>query len=169
MRHILKIILIGCCSFLLVACASSFNTPNASGRYASSPVQCVPYAREASGMNIRGDAWTWWEQANPPNYARGYTPMPGAVLVLARTQRMTHGHVAVVKRIINNREIAVSHSNWGSDRKNRRIIYDEVRVRDISPANDWTLVKFWNHGGNNFGFPYAAKGFIYKSSQLASR
>lgn len=147
----------------LAGCASRFNSEYASGRYASSPVQCVPHARAVSGINLRGDAYTWWDQANAPAYARVNTPSVGSVLVLSRTDRMTHGHVAAVKRIINSREIDVSHSNWGSNRKNRRIIYDFVRVRDISANNDWTLVKFFNHDTNAFGFPYAAKGFIRKN------
>ena len=25
--------------------------------------QCVPFARAASGIQIYGDAWTWWDQA----------------------------------------------------------------------------------------------------------
>jgi hypothetical protein len=162
-----KIIYLFCYSFFVTACATSFNTPNATGHYVASPVQCVPFARGASGVGIYGDAYTWWDQANPPHYSRGNQPIPGAVLVLARTNRMTHGHVAVVKTIINTREIAVTHSNWGNDWKTRRIIYDSVRVRDISPMNDWTLVKFFNHESNNFGFPYAARGFIYKGNVYA--
>jgi len=146
-------------ALMMAACASSFKTPYGAGHYASSPVQCVPYARSISGVNLYGDAHTWWDQANYP-YARTSYPLPGSVLVLAQTPRMTHGHLAVVKKIINQREIDVSHSNWGSDRKNRRIIYDRVRVQDVSPENNWTLVSFWNYGSKGFGFPYAAKGFI---------
>ena len=26
-------------------------------------LQCVPYARQVSGIQIYGDAWTWWDQA----------------------------------------------------------------------------------------------------------
>jgi hypothetical protein len=149
-------------SILVSACATSFHTPHATGHYASSPVQCVPHARAVSGVQIYGDAHTWWDQANPPRYGRSAWPRAGSVMVLARTARMRHGHVAVVKQVLNNREITVSHSNWGSDRKNRRIIYDSVRVRDVSVANDWSSVSFWNHGGQNFGFPYAVRGFIYR-------
>lgn len=159
----MKYVLLVCLSVLVAACTSTFHDEYASGRYATSPVQCVPHARQVSGFDLRGDAYTWWDQAKGPKYMRGSKPRPGSVLVLSRTSRMTHGHVAVVKRLINNREIDVSHSNWGSNRKNRRIIYDFVRVRDISAKNDWTLVKFFSHDTNAFGFPYAAKGFIYKN------
>jgi hypothetical protein len=34
------------------------------------PLQCVPYARLVSGVAIRGDAWTWWDQA-AARYSRG--------------------------------------------------------------------------------------------------
>ena len=27
------------------------------------PLQCVPYAREHSGIKLFGDAYTWWDQA----------------------------------------------------------------------------------------------------------
>lgn len=148
----------------VTGCATSFRTPHATGRYASAPVQCVPHARAVSGFQIYGDAHTWWDKAKPPVYARGTRPRAGAVMVLSRTARMRYGHVAVVKDLLGPREITVSHSNWGSDRKNRRIIYDSVRVRDVSLGNDWSSVSFWNHGGQNFGFPYAVRGFIYKQS-----
>lgn len=148
-------------AFLVTGCATSFKTPYASGRYVAKPVQCVPYARSQSGINLYGDAYTWWDQAGI-SYERGNIPVIGSVLVLSRTNRMTHGHVAVVRRIINSREIDVTHSNWGNDWKTRRIIYDIVRVQDVSQMNDWSFVRFWNHGQGSFGFPYATSGFIYK-------
>lgn len=139
---------------------TSFSAPNAVARAVPRPVQCVPYAREVSGIQIRGDAHTWWTRAHP-RYRRGQIPQPGSVLVLARTSNMTSGHVAVVRNVINPRTINVTHSNWGNDRASRSVIYDSMRVEDISAANDWTRVRFWNQAVNNFGFPYTAHGFIY--------
>lgn len=136
------------------------SSPYATVRRVSSPVQCVPYARDVSGIWIRGDAYTWWDSA-APRYQRGHAPRPGAVMVLARTKQMKHGHLAVVKDIIGPRQINVTHSNWGNDRRSRRLIYDSMRVEDISPRNDWSSVRFWNIEDNVFGFPYAARGFIY--------
>ena len=153
---------LACFSFalLLTACAGKrFDTPNAKGYYASSPVQCVPYARQASGLQLYGDGHTWWTQANPPLIRRNY-PVPGDVLVLARTNAMRHGHVAVVKAVLGTRDIMLTHSNWGNNRKNRRIIYESVRAQDISPANNWTQIRFWNYDTAAFGRPYAALGFI---------
>lgn len=153
------------CSLLFLAACSTgggrFDTAMAAGRYVSEPMQCVPYARQVSGVQIRGDAHTWWPQAQG-RYGRGSMPAPGAVLVLASTSRMRHGHVAVVKRVVNNRQIDVTHSNWGSDRKTRSMIYDRMRAEDVSPYNDWSSVRFWNVQTGAFGFPYAAKGFIYR-------
>ena len=148
----------------LSACSSVLpqrvNTSYATAHSVMRPVQCVPYARNYSGVQIYGDAHTWWDRA-PPRYLRGNLPVPGSVLVLARTPRMTHGHVAVVRRVINPREIDVTQSNWGNDWSSRRMIYDSQRVQDISRMNDWSSVRFWNYRDKVFGFPYAAKGFIY--------
>lgn len=147
--------------FLLTACAGGerFQSPYAAGYYASSPMQCVPYARQQSGIQLYGDAHTWWYQAEP-RYRRSYYPSPGSVLVLSRTPRMTHGHLAVVRRVINNRQIDVTHSNWGSDSSSRRVIYQLMRVEDVSPQNNWSMVRFWNKDIGSFGFPYATSGFI---------
>lgn len=150
-------------TLLLAACSTGnkhFETPYAIGRHIDKPIQCVPYARQVSGIQIYGDAHTWWNQAIP-RYGRGIKPAPGAVLVLGRSKRLRHGHVAVVKRVLSPRQIEVAHSNWGSDRATRSMIYEAMRVEDISPANDWSKVRFWNYHINSFGLPYASLGFIY--------
>jgi len=147
---------------LITGCATPapFHHEYASGHYSSDIISCVPYAREVSGIQISGDAYSWWEHAKG-HYKRGHTPQPGAVLVLKRTSRMTSGHVAVVKNVIDDHTITVTHSNWGSDRKSRHIIYDSMRVEDTSAASDWSEVRFWNDQKNVYGFPYASYGFIY--------
>jgi hypothetical protein len=38
-------------------------------------LQCVPYARQVSGIQLYGDAHTWWDQA-AGRYDRGFTPAP---------------------------------------------------------------------------------------------
>ncbi len=161
-------------SLLMAGCAGGrFDTPFASGHYESHAVQCVPYARQVSGVQLYGDAYTWWNQVAPdpaqpiltaPRYAYGMLPIPGSVLVLAQTPRMTHGHLAVVKDVIDPRTINVTQSNWGSDSKTRRIIYESQRAMDVSDLNDWSQVRFWNKDAEQFGFPYAAKGFIYRTA-----
>jgi hypothetical protein len=128
--------------------------------YLKKAEQCVPYARRVSGVEIFGDAHTWWDRS-VPRYQRGGIPQEGAVLVLSKTKKMTHGHVAVVKDVIDSRQINVTHSNWGNDTKSRRALYHSMRVQDISPNNDWTNLRFWNDIDGVFGFPYKARGFIY--------
>lgn len=125
------------------------------------PLQCVPYARLASGIPIRGDAWTWWGQAEA-SYGRGKWPQVGAVLVFKRTQRLQRGHVSVVARIVGPREILVTHANWTSTSMSRGKVRHNVRVIDDSPGNDWTEVKVWNEGTGTFGRSYPTYGFIYR-------
>ncbi|MCB1650420.1 MAG: CHAP domain-containing protein [Alphaproteobacteria bacterium] len=147
----------------LGACSTArppFSNQYAAGYGVSEAVSCVPYARGQSGIPIRGDAYTWWSQA-VGRYARGNIPHEGAVYVLAKTPRLTRGHLSVVTRVLDPRTIEVTHSNWGSDRATRSVIYERMRVEDISPANDWTLARFWNYEANSYGRPYEAYGFIY--------
>jgi len=147
---------------LLAACGNPepFHHEFASGHYSSDIVSCVPYAREVSGINLRGDAGIWWREAQG-RYERGSFPAAGAVLVLKSTSHMHSGHVAVVKNVLGPRRINVTHSNWGDSRSTRHIIYDSMLAEDVSPDNDWTQVRFWNDARNVLGFPYPAYGFIY--------
>lgn len=146
--------------FTVTGCATGFHHDYASGHYSSTRQQCVPYAREVSGIQLYGDAYSWWNQAQG-RYLRGHQPTIGAVLVLKKTLKMPAGHVAVVKEVLDRRTINVTHSNWASSWGDRHIIYDSMRVDDVSQANDWTRVRFWNDDKNVFGFPYEAYGFIY--------
>jgi hypothetical protein len=137
-----------------------FSNPNASGYRQIEREECVPYARRVSGIQLRGDAYTWWDKA-AGIYMRGAQPMPGAILVLSKTNRLRHGHLAVVTNLITPREITVTHTNWGNDWMSRRVTYESLRVQDVSMANDWSSVRFWNNEENVFGFPYQVSGFIY--------
>jgi hypothetical protein len=128
--------------------------------YQGELLQCVPYAREVSGIDITGDAWSWWQGAEG-KYERGHLPRFMSVLVLSRTQRLKLGHVAVVVDVLGPREIRVTHANFGSDPISRRIIYDSMPATDVSPANDWTLVRFWNYQAKAWGITYEAYGFVY--------
>ena len=66
-------------------------------------IYCAEYARIASGIAIFGDARTWWEKARN-NYAQTDSPSPGAVMVFNTRKQMRSGHVAVVKRVVSERE-----------------------------------------------------------------
>lgn len=127
----------------------------------ASRLQCVPYARSQSGIQIRGDAWSWWPAAKG-KYGRGNHPHPGAVMVFSRTKRLKLGHLAYVKAVISPREIIVSQANW----LNRGQIHEDVPVRDVSPKNDWSQVKVWYLPGNVLGKGrYAVSGFIYPDNR----
>lgn len=132
----------------------------AAGRY----VQCVPYARDRSGVQIYGDAWTWWAKADG-RYDRGLQPRHGAVLTLKKTDRLRSGHVAVVVAVVEPRKILVDHANWGSDASTKSKIHVRQPVIDVSPNNDWSAVRFMNTQGG-FGAIYAAHGFIYGESEI---
>ncbi len=121
------------------------------------PLQCVPYARAASGIAIRGDAWTWWHEAEG-RYRRSNQPGVGAVLVLKRTEQLRYGHLAVVTAVLSSREILVRHANW----LNRGEVHENTPVVDVSRNNDWSLLRFWYTPGATFGKRiYPANGFIH--------
>jgi hypothetical protein len=120
-------------------------------------LQCVPYARELSGIAIRGDAWTWWDQAKG-RYARGNDPRPGAVLALANTGVMPLGHVAVVSRVVDERHILLRHANWSGP----GLIETDVMAVDSSPDNDWSQVRIWWGQRQQMGArDNPVNGFIY--------
>ncbi|MDB5696085.1 MAG: chap [Sphingomonas bacterium] len=117
--------------------------------------QCAPYAREVSGIQIRGNANTWWGQA-AGRYARGQTPRPGAVLAFDSTRRMRVGHVAMVSRIVSEREVLLTHANWSR----RGGIERDVRAIDVSAAGDWSAVKVHYRGSMGTSVN-PTRGFIY--------
>lgn len=122
----------------------------------SARMQCVGYARAVTGLDLKGDAWRWWEAAGG-RYGRGASPAVYSVLVLSQGMRLSRGHVAVVREVLDSRRIRVDHANWNND---ERIVKDMLVV-DVSAANDWSEVKFWNKKANSWGNVYLAYGFIY--------
>jgi surface antigen len=123
--------------------------------------QCVPFARAASGIQIYGDAWTWWNQAEG-RYARGSTPRPGAVIVFERTGRLPLGHVAVVSRVVEKRVVLLTHANWSRQNGERGHAEQDVTLFDVSPDNDWSQVKVWYRDTDGLGGTvYPVAGFIY--------
>lgn len=119
-------------------------------------LQCVPYAREHSGVNIHGDAYTWWDKAAGVYY-RGTEPLLNSVMVMVGYAGRNRAHVAVVTRMVSPREIRINHANWLNDGK----IYVNNPVVDVSDANDWSQVKVWNIRTGSWGTKiYTIKGFI---------
>ena len=122
----------------------------------SEQLECVPYARAMSGIPIRGNAWTWWNQAEG-RFRRAERPAVGAVMVLSRTKRLTAGHLAVVSQVLDSRRVVVRHANW----LNKGRIHLDTPVHDVSPDNDWSMVRVWYTPGRQLGArSYAVSGFI---------
>lgn len=124
-------------------------------------LQCVPYARQVSGISIYGDAHTWWGQAEG-RYARGQRPKVGAVMTFKPHGNSSLGHVAAVSRIVDERTILIRHANWSPINGRRGQIEDNVRVIDVSDDNDWSEVRVWYApiqalGGSH----WPVQGFIY--------
>ena len=119
-------------------------------------LQCVPYARDHSTVKLRGDAYTWWDQA-AGRFARAAIPSEGAVMVLYNYAGPNRGHVAVVREILDARTIKVDHANWLDD----GVIFTDDPVRDVSPGNDWSLVRVFNKRTGAWGTRvYPVQGFI---------
>jgi len=120
------------------------------------PVQCVPYVRAHSDIKIYGDAYTWWDQA-AGRYPRGPAPAAGSVMVLHDYAGPERGHLAVVRTLVNTREIRVDHANWLDDGS----IYVNDPVLDVSAGNDWSAVRVFNiKTGAWGGKVYPVQGFI---------
>lgn len=132
------------------------------GRHASNHrwgISCVPYARQVSGIAVVGNAWQWWEKA-AGEYARGHRPEPGSVLNFRSNGRMPLGHVAVVNRIINPREIIIDQANWPIPGMRGGVSHN-VAVVDVSEANNWSAVRVELGHNGKFGSVYPTYGFIY--------
>ena len=124
-------------------------------------LQCVPYARDVSGIRIFGDAYTWWNQAEG-RYARGYVPKVGAVMAFKPHGNSHLGHVAAISRIIDSRTVLIRHANWSPINGRRGQIEDDVRAVDVSPNNDWSEVRVWFAPIQAMGgTAWPVQGFIY--------
>jgi len=137
---------------LLSGCSAG---PRVGAAGVSTALECVPSARQVSGIELYGEAASWWDQA-ASRYARGAAPSPGSVLVFRSGGRLPSGHVSVVSRVVSPREIMVTHANW----VHRRITRDEP-VIDVSTGNDWSDVRvWWTPAGMLGSTVYPTYGFI---------
>ena len=129
-------------------------------------LQCVPYARALTGVDIRGDAHTWWDQA-AGQYQRGNRPKVGAIMSFRPHGTMRLGHVAAVRKVIDKRTVIVSHANWSTIDGQRGHIEENVRIVDASAANDWSRVRVWYTPNAALGTTeWPLNGFIYPGAQL---
>lgn len=128
-------------------------------------LECVAYARAASGIALRGDAAAWWDAA-AGRYARGARPEAGAVLVFRRTNTSA-GHVAVVRQVLGPRLVVADHANW----LNNGRIHEGTPIEDVSRDGDWSAVRVWYTPGGAWGrSKYATYGFVYpRGPAIAAR
>ena len=124
-------------------------------------LQCVPYARKVSGIEIYGDAHTWWDQAQG-RYATGSTPRVGAVMAFKPHRSMRLGHVAAVSKVVDSRRVLLDHANWSPINGRRGQVEKDVLAVDVSPANDWSEVQVWYAPLGAVGkTAWPVEGFIY--------
>ncbi len=138
-------------ALLLAGCGATVQT--GAGLGTSNSVECAPFARQISGIQLYGDAASWWDQA-AGRYQRTSEPVEGGVLVFRRSSKLPAGHVSVVARLVSDREIHVTQANW----VHHRITRDEPVV-DVSPHNDWSRVRVW------WAPTYLTYGFIAADRQ----
>ena len=146
---------------LTMAVPAHASTPvdqvNANAGALAQVLQCVPYAREVTGIRIFGDAHTWWQQA-AGRYARGATPRVGAIMAMRPHANSRLGHVAAVSRVINSRTVLLRHANWSSPGQ----IEDNVKAIDVSDRGDWSKVRVWHGPSGKLGVRHwPLFGFIY--------
>ncbi len=148
----------GCLGAVILVCFSPM------GAAAESYWECVPFARLMSGIQIFGDAHTWWQQALG-RYKTGFTPKAGAVLCFKPTGHMRLGHVAVVSQVLTDRIIQITHANWSIIEGERGQVEQNVTVIDVSPSGDWSQVKVWYDPTRGLGSTvYPTYGFIYQDA-----
>ncbi|MFN6934066.1 MAG: CHAP domain-containing protein [Tsuneonella sp.] len=157
---------IAACAFAIPGAAFADSADFESGVQELDPyLQCVPYARERSGVQIYGDARTWWDQA-AGRYKRGTTPRRGAVMTFQPTGSMVLGHVAAVSRVIDSRTVLLDHANWSPINGRRGQIERDVRAVDVSPRNDWSQVRVWFAPLGDIGTTaWPVAGFIYNERE----
>ena len=129
--------------------------------------ECVPFARELSGVQIFGNANTWWDQAEG-RYSRGTRPRIGAVLSFIPHGAMRLGHVATVSDIVDARTVRVTHANWSTINGRRGQVERDVEVIDVSAAGDWSKVRVWFAASDALGTTqWPTHGFIYSANMPA--
>lgn len=132
-------------------------------------LQCAPYARQVSGVQIYGDAATWWSQAQG-RYRTGRSPTVGAVMTFRPHRSMRLGHVATVSRVVDLRRVLLDHANWSPINGRRGQVEKDVLAIDVSQSNDWSAVRVWYAPIGDVGktvWPVA--GFIYSDKDRSGR
>lgn len=146
---------------VLASASVGFERGPAAARELPPYLQCVPYARQLTGIQIYGDAHTWWDQA-AGKYERGRQPKVGAVMAFVPHRNMQLGHVAAVSKVIDSRTVLLDHANWSPIDGRRGQIERDVKAVDVSPGNDWSQVRVWYAPQGSLGTTeWPVHGFIY--------
>ncbi len=146
---------------MALASASVGFEPGSAARELPPYLQCVPYARQLTGIQIFGDAHTWWGQA-AGKYERGRAPKVGAVMAFQPHRNMRLGHVAAVSKVIDARTVLLDHANWSPINGRRGQIERDVKAVDVSAAGDWSEVRVWYAPQGSLGTStWPVHGFIY--------
>lgn len=149
----------------IAACMLIAGMAAPSAANAQAYLQCAPFARAFSGIQLFGAAAGWWHQAIG-KYMQGSAPRPGSVLVFKALGSMRSGHVATVTQVLSDRIIKVTHANWGGMKG--RIEHD-VTVIDASVNNDWSAVRVWYSPIGGIGTKaYPTYGFIYSGARAVA-
>ena len=105
----------------------------------------------------------WWSNA-AGTYDRGQQPKAGAVLAFSGTRSMPYGHVAVVRKVVDDRHILIDHANWSGP----GMVEKGVMAVDVSEAGDWSEVRVWYAPTKSVGLRASpAHGFIYPRTVTA--
>lgn len=149
--------------------ADTAGTPINSAAYTGGLMSCVPYVRLVTGIEIIGNAHTWWASA-AGSYARGSRPERGAVMAFRSSGGMRLGHVAVVSRVVSAREVLIDHANWEGPGIRKGTVMRGVSVVDVSDRNDWSAVRVQiGRSDEAYGRVYPTYGFIYNRPDNGQR
>jgi hypothetical protein len=121
----------------LTGCAST-ESPVSGAAIGNVPLECAPFARAVSGVQLRGAAADWWPQAEG-RYRRTQTPAVGSVLVFRRST------VSACRMATSpsSRASCPIGGSWRPMPTGCAIVSEDVPVIDVSPGNDWTKVRVW--------------------------
>lgn len=114
---------------LLAACAGGRGSWNGS-------VQCAPYAREHSAVNLRGAAASWWGEAQG-QYNRTSSPCGGCAGVSIYRQ------AAIGPCFCGQTGAKFPPCAGGSRKLGAGEVTHRAPVVDVSPNNNWTRVRVW--------------------------
>src|SRR3546814_20958641 len=78
---------------------------------------------------------------------------------------MCAGRVAMVSKVLSNREVLLNHANWSY----RGGVEQDALAVDVSPEGEWSEVRVWYGPSGQLGIrSNTAYGFIYPGASSAA-